>query len=108
MSAPTSDDGLKIARQIKDLIRNHTPTLPVRRVLLFGSVARGEARDHSDIDIAVICEPFDRSKVKEARQIYALSPDINAGVEFVILHPDDLQNPFSSIARTVEKEGIEV
>jgi len=33
--------------------------IPVREVILFGSYARGEPRDHSDIDLAVISDWFE-------------------------------------------------
>jgi len=46
-----SEDGLK---NIIDLIRE---VFPVRRILLFGSQARGDAHQHSDINLCVVVAP---------------------------------------------------
>ena len=42
----------------------------VKRVILFGSYARGNATEDSDIDIAVESPDFEKNYVKEWQQLY--------------------------------------
>lgn len=82
--------------------------LPVRRVMLFGSVARGDANTTSDIDIAVITDAFRSSRMREEGEILLASKDIDLRIETVSLHADDMQRPFCALAREIESTGIEV
>lgn len=76
--------------------------------MLFGSVAKNTARDNSDIDIAVICDPFKQSQIEESVDIHLASMSIDLRVETVTLHPEDLHRPFFTLAREIERTGIEV
>src|SRR2546426_1496626 len=63
MPTPTRDQTIQILRAVEPEIRQ----LGVRRLALFGSVARGEARPGSDVDFLVEFAPgqknFDRFMV---------------------------------------------
>ncbi|MBI2440173.1 MAG: nucleotidyltransferase domain-containing protein [Lentisphaerae bacterium] len=48
----TSKTDLEIAREFAGLLRARTQA--VREIILFGSVARGEATEESDIDVALV------------------------------------------------------
>ncbi len=80
----------------------------MRRVLLYGSVAKGTARAESDIDIAVVTEPFGPSRIREGRDILLLSKSLDLHIETVTLHPDDFERPFFTLAREIERTGVEV
>ena len=47
------EDPMRYARAIKNVVRRHDPSA---RVLLFGSIVRGNARADSDIDVLVITD----------------------------------------------------
>lgn len=100
------DDGLRLAKQLKELLllRGY----PVRRVILFGSVAKNKAREQSDIDIAVITDPFQTSRMREGGDILLASKDVDLRIETICLHPSDLQRPFFALAHELERTGIEV
>lgn len=73
----------------------------IRRVVLFGSYARGEARGDSDIDLRVVCA--------EGAGMFALgefAEDVRerTGKEVDIVSKSDLGE--SSIARAIEKDGV--
>lgn len=108
MTASSRDDGLRIARTLRERVTQPPSPLPIMHVYLFGSVVRGDATPESDVDLAIVCEPFERSKVKEARAIYERMPDLDPRVDLLILHPEDVSNTFSSVAQAVKREGIEV
>lgn len=100
------DDGIRLARKLKQrLLRQR---LPVRQVLLYGSVAMGAAGDDSDIDIAVICAPFRATRLEENVEVARGREDLNLRIETICLHPEDLENKYSIIGQEVKKHGIPV
>ena len=42
---------------LQDIVDNIRDTFPVRRILVFGSYARGDANEHSDLNICVVVAP---------------------------------------------------
>src|SRR3989338_9572837 len=68
-SKPTLQEGKSVAVRLKKAIQKRKD-IRLHHVFLFGSVERKAAHEWSDIDVAVVCDPFERSKVKEARIFY--------------------------------------
>ncbi len=99
-------DGLHLARRLEALLRQRG--YPVERVLLFGSVARGEAHAGSDVDLAVVCRPFGPSRSEENGEFLWLAKDIDHRIETICLHPEDLTDNYSTLAREVARDGIAV
>lgn len=102
----TKQYGLQIAKEIKNKLL--ASPYPIIRIYLFGSCARGETFKDSDIDIAVVCEPFNESRVKEVVTFYALIRGIDTRTEIIVLHPEDMENRYLTIAQEVKREGAEV
>lgn len=100
------DEGLALAGRFKALLLQRG--YPVRRVVLYGSVAKGTARPDSDIDIAVVTDPFQESHVRESGDILLASKDIDLRIETVTLHPEDFDRPYFALAREIEETGVEV
>lgn len=100
--SPTKEYGIQTARSLK----NSWGKFPVENVYLFGSVARNQAKEDSDIDIAVICKPFDRSKIQEIRLLYSTIPSLDARVSLVILRPDELNELTSIVPHAISTDGI--
>ena len=100
------DEGLHIARQVKTLLLEHG--YPVLRVVLFGSVAKNTAHQHSDIDLAVVTNSFHSSVMEERVDIHLASMTIDPRIETVTLRPEDFDRPFFTLAREIEKTGVEV
>jgi len=100
------EEGLRVGRDVKALLLQRG--YPVRRVVLFGSVAKNTARPHSDIDLAVITDAFHSSAMEESVDIHLASMTIDPRIETVTLHPEDLERPFFTLAREIERTGIEV
>ena len=58
-----SNEYIAVAREFVAAVRRNTDA--VREVILFGSVARGEATEQSDIDVALVVDRKDNA-VREA------------------------------------------
>ncbi len=79
---PTSE----ILDRIKSVIlQNITP----RKIVLFGSAARGDMSKQSDIDLLIIV-PDGIDKVKAAWTIYPLLSDLGIGVDLVFAHEQEI------------------
>jgi predicted nucleotidyltransferase len=100
------EDGIHLARKFKERLLEQQ--VPVRQVLLFGSVARGEASEGSDVDIAVVCDPFRATRLEENVEIARGREGIDLRIETICLHPNDLENRYSIIGQEVKRYGIPV
>ncbi len=106
-SKPIFQQGKSVAERLKKAIQKRKD-IRLHHVFLFGSVARKSSHEWSDIDVAVVCDSFDPSKVKEARALYALDPDRDVRLSLIVLHPDEMDNKYSTIAHEIIKDGVEV
>ena len=105
-SPPSTIDGMRVARTLEKRLQKHG--YPIRSVRLFGSVAQNKAHKWSDIDIAVICDPFLESKYDEKYLFCKEGRDIDIRIEIVCLHPKDFENKYFTLAKEIERYGIEV
>ena len=65
-----------------DLVRRN---FDVKSIMLFGSYARGVARNESDIDVAVIMDKLDGDWITTASKLHKLARNIDINIEPVIL-----------------------
>jgi predicted nucleotidyltransferase len=106
-SKPTLQEGKSVAGRLKKAIQKRKD-IRLHHVFLFGSVARKAAHEWSDIDVAVVCEQFDPSKVREARVFYSLFPQRDVRMSLVVLHPEEMEDKYSTLAEEIRKDGVEV
>lgn len=104
--SPAEDAAIReFMRAVRDLLGGD-----LREARLFGSRARGEGNEYSDLDIALIVAPGVR---RRRHAIYDLAYDIGFahGVELAPLVIDapqfqELKDRELLIARTIESEGV--
>lgn len=58
---------------------------PVKKIILFGSFARGKPREDSDIDIAVIFQDQPASLLETEAELYRIGREIDARIEPIIV-----------------------
>jgi predicted nucleotidyltransferase len=51
--------------QLQDMVSKIRDTLPVGRILMFGSYARGDAHEQSDLNLCVVVVPNDERPLEE-------------------------------------------
>lgn len=100
----------RYALSVGERLQKHllAKNIPLRTVFIFGSVATGAVHDWSDIDIAVVCDPFLTSKFDEQHTISRAARSIDVRAEVISLHPSDFENKYFTLAQEVRRHGITV
>ena len=60
------------------------------QVILFGSHARGEAKEHSDVDLMIIAES-DLPRFKRSRELYKQLRPYPFGMDLVVYTPQEIE-----------------
>lgn len=82
--------------------------IPVERMILFGSRARGDAGPWSDIDVCVVSRRFGRDRFGERVRLARIAVHIEPLIEPVGLHPRELSDPWDSLAAAIRADGISI
>ena len=81
----------------------------LRQVILFGSFARGEAEDDSDIDVAVVLDDYEGTFEETARCSDLggrVSLENDAVVQFMYVREHDIANPWEPVHHNILREGV--
>ena len=81
-----------------------------RRIILFGSAARGDLNPDSDIDLLVVVAPGTHRR-KTAQKIYRHLIGVGSAVDIVVVTEDDIaqyKNHQGMIIQPVLQEGREI
>lgn len=81
----------------------------VERAFLYGSYARGEESEDSDIDVMVISEIFDKNDDQTIGKTWRISRSIDVRIEpYTVGKKRFLNDKISPLLQYVKKEGIEI
>jgi len=94
----------------KNLIKRYRKALeragvPIEKIILFGSYAKGKAKPYSDIDLCVVSKTFGKDDYDEMVFLKTLTSDIDSMLEPHPYHPKDLENPYDPLAYEIKKHG---
>ena len=98
MNPPKIDRAVKALREL--LAREPT----VRSAVLFGSCARGTARDDSDIDVLILVSGRGADRLREA--IHDLESAYDVNVSPVVLREDEIDRLDRQFLDSVLREGV--
>ncbi len=103
-----------IPKKVKNEIDNYiklleADNLPIKKVILFGSYAKGAPRRWSDIDLCIISPKFKNSwnalgYLWDKRII----SDANYTIEPVGFNPKDFNGKYDSLVHEIKNTGIEI
>lgn len=93
---------LNAVREYADIVKAH---LPVVKVILFGSYARGDERENSDIDVAVVVERLEEDFLASSALLQRLIRDIDLRIEPILFVAE--HDPSGFLAH-IEATGITV
>ena len=78
----------------------------VSKVILFGSLARGEARKHRDIDLAVVWDT-DLPALERAAALYRRLGPLSVPVDIIVLTPEEADPArLTQFGQSIFKDGI--
>lgn len=79
--------------------------IPVEKIILFGSYAKGNPKPWSDLDICVVSKKFGKNGYDEMVYLQKLTTNIDPMIEPHPYHPKDLKNRFDPLAWEIRKHG---
>ncbi|HCM81859.1 MAG: nucleotidyltransferase [Microgenomates group bacterium GW2011_GWC1_43_11] len=102
-----------ITQDLSDLLSRYVARIreagiPIEKVILFGSHARGTAKPESDIDLCVVSSQFGRDYHTSMVQLRILLSDIDRAVDVVPYTPEDLLDKYDPLAHEIRRYGIPV
>jgi predicted nucleotidyltransferase len=95
---------------LKELVRRIVEAVQPRRIILFGSAARGQLRPHSDLDVLVIM-PDGIHRRETARQVYRALRRFGMPKDVVVVTESDVErfgNELSLVIHPALSEGKEI
>lgn len=78
------------------------------KIILYGSWAKGTARDDSDIDLCVVSPSFAHNPDYYFKKIWHLATKIDSSFEPISFTPSELNNQYSTLASEIKKYGLQV
>ena len=75
--------------------------------ILFGSFAKGTARDESDIDVALISEAFSGDRFDDRRRIVPLRRAIDSRLEPIPFRPEGFAGG-GNLVDEIKRDGIRI
>lgn len=85
--AREKDSLIRDVKKYIDVLRANG--ISVDRALLFGSWARGTAREESDVDVALVSSVFTGDRFMDRRKIVPFQRETNTSIEPMPFRPED-------------------
>jgi predicted nucleotidyltransferase len=83
--------------------------IPVEKAYLYGSYARGEENEESDIDVLLVSDVFDRNDDQPIGKTWRISRMIDTRIEpYTVGKKKFLTDQFSPLLQIVKQEGVEI
>ena len=95
---------------LKEYIRKLISSgLKLSKVILYGSQARGDYNNESDIDVILVSPFFDKNRDQYIPKIWLLAADIDYRIEpYVIGEKRFNEDTISPIIQIAKRDGIEI
>jgi predicted nucleotidyltransferase len=95
-------DKKTVIKRVKKFADTVKENFPVKKIILYGSYAKGTPREDSDIDVAVVLESVDDDFLKSEAKLFQLKRDIDPRIEPVLLEE---KNDISGFLEEILKIG---
>lgn len=102
----------QIPVRVKNIIDKYLTSLkehniPIEQAILFGSYARGNYHQWSDIDLALVSDIFEGNRIDDRSKIRRITLRVSSDIEVLPYRPQDFNadNPF---VREIMETGIRI
>ena len=101
------DRSVRIVRKFIKALKQEG--IPVDRVILYGSYAKGKTRPDGDIDVAVISKNFGKDRVEEGMTLFRIAGKIDPRLEPIPISSDSYEkDTWVPIIYEIKEKGIEL
>lgn len=101
------DQTIRVIRKFVKALKREG--IPVDRVILYGSYAKGKTRPDSDIDVAVVSKNFGKDRVEEGMLLFRIAGKIDPRLEPVPIsqkiYEDDTWIP---LIHEIREKGVKL
>jgi len=101
----TADSVIEIAKKYIDELQRHN--IHVWEAILFGSYAKGNVNEESDIDIAIISDAFTGDRFEDRRKIVPFRREIDSRIEPMPFRPESFSDG-GNLADEIKRTGIKI
>ena len=99
-----------LIKELKNFHKEISVDYPIKKMILFGSRAKGRERENSDVDLLLVSKKFlGKRRLKRSPDLY-LRWNLDYPVDFVCLTPKEFENKKKEIGIVQEavKDGVEI
>ena len=103
---------MNLEEKLNHYIKSITSVMEVDLIILFGSHAKGDSHEYSDIDLAVVSKELDTDKPRwenirliEEKANLSFDPDLQIIPFSTKNFQNDRQSPIGSFIREIKKTG---
>jgi len=98
----------RLIRRLQDFRRKIADRYEIRRMILFGSRARGRARRDSDVDLLLVSPKFRRKNAIDRASSLYMEWDLPYAVDFLCYTPEEFRELSRrvTLARVALREGV--
>ncbi len=99
--------------EAKKIIKKYAKKLKAKKysfsaIYLFGSFAKGNPCEYSDIDVAVISEELDKEREKAKFKLWKFAEEVDNRIEPHGFSPEDFKENWIPMVHEIKKTGIRV
>lgn len=99
---------VQIEQAIIEYLANISKLIPIDKAILFGSYAKGNYNDDSDVDLAIFSRYFnDKDRLDNFRLLFLEAMNFSVDLQPLPFTEDDLLNP-QGFVKEIFKTGVEV
>lgn len=100
-------------REVHNVVRRykhhlHKENIPFTMLYLFGSYAKKNTHDWSDVDVAVVGKQFGKNYIKESVRLNTIADRVHPLLEAHPCTPAILDDPYSTFADEIRTHGKKI
>ena len=101
------DEAIQIIKKFVKRLKKHG--IKVEKVILFGSYAKGNFKEYSDIDVAIISPDFGRDRFEERILLSKIAAHIDRRLEPHPVGTEELEkDDWKLLIHEIKTQGIEI
>lgn len=98
---------IKIIQKFSDSLNDKG--IDVDRIILYGSYAKGNQREESDIDVAVVSGNFGKDRTEEGMLLFRIAGDVDTRIEPVPISLESYnKDTWLPLVYEIRKNGVEI